>query len=574
MEGLWRLLIAGCACHFLSSACAFGVGTAGSPAQCKRAEFVPGHNLAGEGLDIVTMQRKGAYVVDLEKWGSANGSCTLVRNRYQSNRLQKLPTAVVHWRSLGNCRKGVTSKRYESSESLVEDATSSAQTSWKIGLGIRGVAGISVGGTHSRVATFASRKSRRDKYSFVSQEVHCSFYRYRLAAELPLHAEFQGVIRRLQKRRSSSDFEQLIATYGTHYIVEVRLGGRAKDVTAIRTCQAAMMGLSVTEVMDCLEVEASGTYKSVTLRAEARHCRRDSRRMQNRQSFRSMFREHHSEVVGGEHGSNLLFSKNPRSYLYWMNSLKAKPDIVLYTARPLFFLLPQQHPARQGLRTAIRSYIMRNALVRKCSGSCRGRRSSRRDPCACVCRSDGRITGSCCPRRPGLAKLSVYGLYARKLYGDVMTQTDGSVLVRYGGRAGRTEIIPNNDNPRWRKTFRFGPVVLNMGTRLKFEVYDEDRRWNSDLLGRCSVAPRQGTVSDSCMFKYGTFFFTYRVTCAPSLGGNRCQEYIPSPMRRSLAKTYYSRNGFLAGERWEAVLAGNHSQLAGLGSGFEDRSGE
>ncbi|KAI1901459.1 hypothetical protein AGOR_G00034650 [Albula goreensis] len=65
-----------------------------------------------------------------------------------------------------------------------------------------------------------------------------------------------------------------------------------------------------------------------------------------------------------------------------------------------------------------------------------------------------------------------------------------------------------------------------------------------------------------------------KVTCAPSLGGSQCEEYIPSPMSTSLAKKFHSRNGFLAGERWEELLGRNHSGGVDHSFSLEDHSGE
>ncbi|MEQ2188963.1 hypothetical protein GOODEAATRI_020269 [Goodea atripinnis] len=91
-------------------------------------------------------------------------------------------------------------------------------------------------------------------------------------------------------------------------------------------------------------------------------------------------------------------------------------------------------------------------------------------------------------------------------------------------------------------------MVINMHNKLKFMVYNEDTYWNNDLLGGCSFDLRRGYVTDTCMFSHDTFYFTYLAECAPSLGSNQCQEYIPSHMDPSLAKVFYSRNGILLGD--------------------------
>ncbi|KAI3352749.1 hypothetical protein L3Q82_019336 [Scortum barcoo] len=57
----------------------------GTPQECKKAQYVPGYNLGGEGFDIVTMERKGAYVIDTETWDLGNGTCRLYRNSYMNN---------------------------------------------------------------------------------------------------------------------------------------------------------------------------------------------------------------------------------------------------------------------------------------------------------------------------------------------------------------------------------------------------------------------------------------------------------------------------------------------------------
>ncbi|KAJ8386501.1 hypothetical protein AAFF_G00169710 [Aldrovandia affinis] len=71
------------------------------------------------------------------------------------------------------------------------------------------------------------------------------------------------------------------------------------------------------------------------------------------------------------------------------------------------------------------------------------------------------------------------------------------------------------------------------------------------------------------MFQYGTFFFSYQVQCAPSLGGSRCDEYVSSPTSASLTEEFHSRNGFFAGEQWPAWLGRNHSVGGDHAFGFK-----
>ncbi|KAK2815632.1 hypothetical protein Q5P01_026099 [Channa striata] len=360
----------------------------GTPQECKNAPFVPGYNLGGEGFDIVTMERKGAYVIDTENWNLGNGTCRMYRNSYMNRENQKVPVAVVDWRTLPKCSLKVSSTAYDSVESLVRDSTSSVSNNWTVGLDISDFysTNADLGGSHSRDATFGMQKSKQDRYSFFRHSVSCQFYSYRLTTNPPLSHEFESAANALPPYSLIAEvfYHNLIDTYGTHYITKVSLGGGIKAITSVRTCQATMNGLSNTE----------------------------------------------------------------------------------------------------------------------------------------------------------------------GLYGDEWSQTDGSVEVSYGDQSKRTKIISNNDNPKWPETFEFGPITINMKNRLTFSVYDEDTYWNSDMLGKCSFELHKGKVSDSCMLDHGTLFFSYVVECAPSLSGDQCQEYIPSPMSPSLAKVFYTRNGVLAGENW------------------------
>ncbi len=156
-------------------------------------------------------------------------------------------------------------------------------------------------------------------------------YRYRVAQKPPLHAEFLEAIKSLPASYNLDSYRNLITTYGTHYTTSVKLGGQMsapialwaacwhtaplrfghpvfeswpedlsrthpplsfplpfqsylicpitikrqkvggqmKTVTTIKSCQAAVSGLTNTAVKDSLDVEASGSYSVATVKAEA-----------------------------------------------------------------------------------------------------------------------------------------------------------------------------------------------------------------------------------------------------------------------------------------------------------------
>ncbi|XP_076850104.1 perforin-1-like isoform X1 [Brachyhypopomus gauderio] len=563
MGQIWNCLLGWWLCYsLLSMVTGEEQLVLGSPEDCKNADFVPGYNLGGEGFDIVKMEQKGSYVIDMEKWDTGNGSCMLCTNRYLNQQKEKLPAAVTSWRTISKCSQKISSKIYESSEALVKDSTSSVSNNWKVGLEVPLTAGVSIGGTHSRESTNAMAKSKEDKFSFTKHEVKCSFYSYHVASSPPLHQEFLQALKSLLPTSNSHSYQSLIDKFGTHYTTGVDLGGKISAVTAIRTCKAAMSGLTDTAVKDCLDVEASGTYQGATLKTELSHCQELKKKMGIEESFSSMFDDRQTEVIGGNiNDDDLLFSSTSQGNArnMWMESLKTIPGVVSYTLTPLHLLLDDDNPAKGGLKKAIENYISRNALNQVCSESCKvGKKNSARDRCVCVCEKSTNIMSNCCPVERGLATLKVFKLYAKGLYGDTFTQTDGSVEVKYGNLVHRTAVIDNNDNPRWTESFEFGPIKISQTNKLTFKVYDDDTYWNSELLGTCDFDLNSGNVSDECMFQYGSFFFSYSVECAPSLNGPKCADYSPSPMSSSLAEIFHSRNGILAKDMWKLKTARNN----------------
>ncbi|MGH0181196.1 UNVERIFIED_CONTAM: hypothetical protein FKN15_006112 [Acipenser sinensis] len=166
--------------HFLSRPSLPEACTTGTPAECEEADFVPGYNLAGEGFDIVKMERKGAYVIDVNNWKRKDGTCTLCKNPFLDNVAQKLPVTVVDWRLLPKCSSKISSTVHQSSESLVNTSTSSIENDWKLDLEIttKQVSGkLMLAGSHSRLAEYSMDKTKSDKFSFTSHETSCRFYR-------------------------------------------------------------------------------------------------------------------------------------------------------------------------------------------------------------------------------------------------------------------------------------------------------------------------------------------------------------------------------------------------------------
>lgn len=152
----------------------------GSQDECMDAPFVPGHDLAGEGFDIVKMQCKRAYVIDVQTYLRDDNTCQLCENDEMDNELQKLPVSVVDWRSISKSRLSFTSAIYESATELVRSTTSHVKNDWKLGLGLEkiGVKGeLELGIGRSNMAKFAFQMDREDLYTFTVHELNHTYYR-------------------------------------------------------------------------------------------------------------------------------------------------------------------------------------------------------------------------------------------------------------------------------------------------------------------------------------------------------------------------------------------------------------
>ncbi len=254
-----------------------------------------------------------------------------------------------------------------------------------------------------------------------------------------------------------------------------------------------------------------------------------------------------TEIKGGHTTEpDLLFSadKDPSAYKEWLNTIPQNPDIFSYSLDSLHELLPTNTPARKNLRAAISHYILEKGLWKNCSDRCQaGIKSNPRDTCVCQCHNDPAVNQDCCPARKGMARVIITVQRALELWGDHITATDGYVKVFLNGMTvRRSPVIYNNNNPHWAMTVDLGTRDLSADNKVRFEVWDEDNKWDDDLLGQCEQALSAGVKEDLCNMQHGRLYYKWEVKCAPSLSGALCTDYKPSPMIQSLKKLYVSRH--------------------------------
>ncbi|XP_066498393.1 perforin-1-like [Hoplias malabaricus] len=527
----------------------------GSPQDCAKAEFAPGSNLAGEGFDVTTMQRKGAYVIDMKRYQLKDKTCTLCSNPYMKGKKQKLPLSVVDWRPIPKCNMNLASSVFQSSESLLTASTSVIENNWSAQLGIttkRGEGSLALAGTNSKLAEYSMEKTKKDKFSFASQSVSCGFYSYRVSNKPQLHPEFKRSLKELPKQYNAQfkkRFYKLIDNFGTHYLSKVVLGGKVNSVTSIRQCQASLQGLSADEVKICLDVEASASVLGkAEMKGEVKHCDEAKSKIESKGLFSSSFNDRLTEIIGGHTTEpELLFSadKDPGAYKEWLSTLPLQPDIITYSLESLHELLPTKNPVRKHLRQAIHDFVLEKSLWRNCSEPCKtGVKVYPQEPCSCTCRNNPGVTPSCCPSKRGLSRVKVTIERASGLWGDHTTATDAYVKVfdKNNIQIGRSHVIYNNNAPHWGMLLDLGDVVLPQHDSLKLEVWDEDNKWDDDLLGTCTVSVKSGDSQNFCKLDHGELYYKTQVVCAPSLAGPACTDYVGSPMSNELKKVYVSRH--------------------------------
>uniref|UniRef100_A0A4W5PK56 Uncharacterized protein n=1 Tax=Hucho hucho TaxID=62062 RepID=A0A4W5PK56_9TELE len=461
-----------------------------SQSQCDSAPFVPGHNLAGEGFDVVTLKRKGAYLIDLRTYLSPSKTCTLCSNPLQGNELQKIPLSVVDWRPYSHCTVDISSHSH-----------ASVSNEAKV---------IEMGGSQSDVAIFVV------SVSYFNSHLICKFLcsSYRTPNTPTLSDEFRKDIDRLGSytKTSKAQYRRLIDTYGTHYIRQVDLGGWLTMTTAIHTCEASHSGLSTKQ--SCLS-RGFQVNVGISVSSSDERCSKVLDNHDSKTSYSSSFLSHHSMVVGGSGWSGKLSLNRNDSVGFhsWMRTLKNFPDVIYYSLMPLHLLIPNT-AVQQGVKGAVQEYMKENAIPESTGELSCGDRYSNLD-------------SNCCLRKVSQGRLVVTVVRAWGLWGDyqwIAGDTEGYAVVTYGSKTHQTDVILSN-NPVWNATFDMGPFDKDLS--LKVVVWDDDPGSTDDNLRDCTIDIEQGTHERWCNKSGGGFYFLYTLTCDPHLTGDKCEKYKP-----------------------------------------------
>ncbi|XP_036385854.1 perforin-1-like [Megalops cyprinoides] len=491
----------------------------GTLEECQTAPFVPGHNLAGEGFDVVKLQHKGAYVIDLQTYLTPTNSCTLCENPHHGDQLQKLPISILDWRSFSNCKQELSSAVLSSVTSVADSATDLVENDWTVGLELGDIADLTVGGSHSNAAEFASSASMVDKSVFTSHQLSCSHYSYRVLSSPPLSYEFRQHMKSLPKEFTVDTrhlYQRFIDTYGTHYIRQVRLGGKLTRVTSVRTCLATVNGHSATKVKDCVNTGLSVGLGYLEPSVTTSQCRSLLENHDTQTNSQLTYLNHMTEVIGGHKwlGEVSLFKNDSVGFRNWLKSLKDSPDIVSYSLLPLHELVPDADVSR-NVKTAVTQYLRENGIPKD------GPQEQ------CVGRPN--VSPECCPLYPMRGRLQVTVIKAWGLDGDPVGSTDPYVKFWYWHHFHQTYWIKSNDNPVWNLVYDLGHVEAFH--ELKFEVWDKDVTYD-DHLGTCRTRLQEGTHTGSCGLNRGGFSYSYTLTCDPQLTGYQCAKYKPAPNKR------------------------------------------
>ncbi|XP_027872719.1 perforin-1-like [Xiphophorus couchianus] len=490
----------------------------GTQRECDAAPFVPGHKMVGKGFDIVRLQIKRAHVINVKTYLNARETCILCSNPLQNHTYQKLPSSVVDWSASSQCSADIISSYHTSVSSLIKAYTSQDTNDWTFGLEIEKALfdNFDVGGTGYNAYKFAKQQIEEDRYTFSTHSVTCNHYDFILSPTPPLSAEFKRQLDILPSHYNYStrnEYRKLINTYGTHYFRLVELGGRLRRLTSSRSCLSTLNGLTSSEIHSCLSMGVAVGLGKMKISHVPKSCMGVLLNQDSATNFSSGLHQHHSEVLGGDGwlGEFSISQNDSTAYMNWLKSLIEHPEVVSFSFRPLYQLVPNKLQ-QAGMKTAIEQYLKDTAVKKSLQEpDCEG--------------STPNLSSDCCPLYASRGNLSVTIVRGWNLYGDVIGKTDGYAKMYYGSISHQTQVIIS-DEPQWNAEFDLGKVDTSLA--LKIEVWDQDWKYH-DLLIECMKYLSQGTQTFTCKSALGNVEVKYTLTCDPHLTGEKCNLYKPTP---------------------------------------------
>ncbi|XP_029999387.1 perforin-1-like [Sphaeramia orbicularis] len=377
---------------------------------------------------------------------------------------------------------------------------------WKVGADLK-VAKLNVGGGHSDSFEFAQSRNDDDHYTFSSHWQRFSLYRHAVTNKRRLNDGFKNDVKKLPRSYNSAtkdEYREFIRKYGTHYIHRVTLGGQIRRLAATRTCLSRLNDISTSDSQTCISLDLEVGLGLARLKSS---CSDFLKNRHMKGSYSAGLYVEETMVRGGDPWSGLVSSEHPDSkgYHQWKESLKRIPMIVDFVKKPLYDLVNEK--AKHGLEDAINAYIRDPDIKFSATNFVTERSCSHH--------------GDCCPERLGQGWLTVTILRGFRLYGDVLSATEGYVEISYGGKFDSTRMIQSND-PQWDETFYLGLVDTTL--TLTLELRDKDP-FREERLFYCEWDVRKGSHPLSCKHKYGVITAEYSLECVSHLTGDKCDIY-------------------------------------------------
>uniref|UniRef100_A0A3B5QU49 Perforin-1-like n=1 Tax=Xiphophorus maculatus TaxID=8083 RepID=A0A3B5QU49_XIPMA len=478
----------------------------GTQSECDAAPFVPGHKMVGKGFDIVRLQIKRALVINVKTYLNPRETCILCSNPLQNHTYQKLPSSVVDWSASSQCSADIISSYHTTVSSLIKAYTSQDTNDWTFGLEIEKALfdNFDVGGTgYNAYKSWLLKKL--SNFVLVSSFI--------LSPTPPLSAEFKRQLDILPSHYNYStrnEYRKLINTYGTHYfrLVRTLAHTHCELVTDIFLCLSTLNGLTSSEVTKW-KMKISHVPKS---------CMGVLLNQDSATNFSSGLHQHYSEVLGGDGwlGEFSISQNDSTAYMNWLRSLIEHPEVVSFSFRPLYQLVPNKLQQAE-MKTAIEQYLKDTAVKKSLQEpDCEG--------------STPNLSSDCCPLYASRGNLSVTIVRGWNLYGDVIGKTDGYAKMFYGSISHQTQVIIS-DEPQWNAEFDLGKVDTSLA--LKIEVWDQDWKYH-DLLIECMKYLSQGTHTFTCKSALGNVEVKYTLTCDPHLTGEKVEEILYILRKRRL----------------------------------------